>query len=370
MKTFQWSADYLTGLNDVDQQHHKLVDLINQFGELLLDNQLNNQNVESLLQELTDYAQYHFQEEECLMSTIGIDANYFAFHHNEHETFIRQVLHLTEEVRSVEGANPKHLLYFLTHWLGYHILGIDQNMAEQIGYIQDGMSAKDAFHTAEHNRSKSMGPLLSALTGLFQLLSERNQVLVDLNKTLEARVLERTLALTEANNQLEKFAMTDVLTELPNRRFAMSLLNQLWGQEERAWLACMMIDADGFKHINDQYGHAAGDRVLQALAQTLRESVRTDDFVCRLGGDEFLIICLATPLPGAMHLAESVRKAVAAMSVPAGDGVWHGSISVGVATTNTAMSSPDQLLKAADQGVYQAKADGRNCVRSGQLLPQ
>lgn len=364
MKSFQWSPDYLTGLKDVDDQHYVLVELINQFGELLLDNELRTDDIEILLKDLTAYAQYHFEEEESMMRSLGIDASYFAFHKQQHETFIQQVLHMTEEVHTFAGADPKHLLSFLTQWLAYHILGIDQNMAEQLGYIEAGKTAEDALQASEQNRVKSMGPLVSALTGLFELLTERNQALLDLNKTLEAKVLQRTLALTEANTQLERFAMTDVLTELPNRRYAMTLLNQLWAKGVEASLVCMMIDADGFKQINDQFGHEAGDAVLQALAEKLRDSIRTDDFVCRLGGDEFMIICVNTPMSGAIYLAEQVRQGVAGLKVPAGKGSWHGSISVGVAARDSTMTNLEQLLKAADQGVYAAKHAGRNCVRS------
>ncbi|CCE24239.1 Response regulator PleD [Includes: Diguanylate cyclase] (fragment) [Methylotuvimicrobium alcaliphilum 20Z] len=163
--------------------------------------------------------------------------------------------------------------------------------------------------------------------------------------------------------------MTDVLTELPNRRYAMSVLRQLWSSVDAkaSILTCMMIDADGFKQINDNYGHESGDIVLQALARELSHSVRNDDIVCRLGGDEFIIICTDTPLNGAMYLANLVSKTVAEMRVKAGMGVWKGSISIGVAVRDHTMKSPDSLLKAADDGVYMAKHDGRNCVRSIQV---
>jgi hemerythrin len=124
----------------------------------------------------------------------------------------------------------------------------------------------------------------------------------------------------------------------------------------------MMIDADGFKQINDTHGHDAGDGVLRALARQLRDAVRTDDLVCRLGGDEFLIICADTPMDGALQLAEKIRSEVAALRVAAGTGEWRGSISVGVAVRTAEMSSMEDLLKTADLGVYAAKRNGRNCV--------
>jgi diguanylate cyclase (GGDEF)-like protein len=123
-----------------------------------------------------------------------------------------------------------------------------------------------------------------------------------------------------------------------------------------------MVDADGFKQINDNYGHDAGDEVLRQLARNLRYAVRTDDIVCRLGGDEFFVICQGTPQEGAMRLAEKMRQAIAALRVPAGSGAWHGSVSIGVAARMAGMEKYEALIKAADEGVYAAKKNGRNCV--------
>jgi hemerythrin len=124
----------------------------------------------------------------------------------------------------------------------------------------------------------------------------------------------------------------------------------------------MMIDADGFKQVNDNHGHDAGDEVLRQLSRNLLYTVRTDDIVCRLGGDEFFVICTHTQLEGATQLAEKLRQAIAALRVPVGNGEWLGSISIGVAMRKTGMGHFEQLIKAADEGVYCAKKNGRNCV--------
>ena len=128
----------------------------------------------------------------------------------------------------------------------------------------------------------------------------------------------------------------------------------------------MVIDADGFKTINDTFGHDAGDAVLKRLARELQHSVRSDDIVCRMGGDEFLIICPNTPLEGALLIAEQTRDNIARLRVPAGDGVWPGSISVGVAANDNDINSIGSLLKAADDAVYMAKNAGKNCVKTRQ----
>lgn len=185
-------------------------------------------------------------------------------------------------------------------------------------------------------------------------------------QNLEVKVSERTKELTVANLQLEKLSLTDTLTELPNRRHAIQLLSSLWDEalHKGSPLACIMVDADHFKEVNDNYGHDAGDEVLKVLAKTLQDSLRNDDTVYRLGGDEFLIICPDKDKEGGMHLAESIRKTVSKLRVPTGGEPWHGSVSIGVSYRLPDMKSYEDLIKMADFGIYAAKVDGKNCVRS------
>ncbi len=319
--------------------------------------------IEKLFGELAAYAQYHFAEEESLMEKIGIDARHLEHHRHEHVSFLQEVTQMHE---SVTPDREKSLLKFLVYWLAYHILGSDQSMAKQIAAIESGLSASDAYMTEERMKEGAVEPLLHALTGLFQQVSERNRELFQLAQTLETRVTERTHELAVANLQLEEIALTDVLTGLPNRRHVMRRLERAWKEsiEERTPLACMMVDADGFKQVNDNYGHDAGDEVLRLLSRNLRYAVRTDDVVSRLGGDEFFILCPQTDLKGAMLIAEKMRVAIAELRVPTGKGEWCGSISVGVAVRNDTMRDMQDLVKAADEGVYSAKRNGRNCVAS------
>jgi diguanylate cyclase (GGDEF)-like protein/hemerythrin-like metal-binding protein len=365
VESFHWDKQFETGLPEVDKQHHILVDLINHFGELLTKNEdISHDEIETVFGELAAYAQYHFQEEENMMQREGLDSCFFEKHKNLHNVFLQELTQMHEGVSPQQQDTAKSLLKFLIYWLAFHILGTDQSMARQVSAIHSGQKAADAYRDETRMKEASTEPLLLALNGLFQQVSERNRELLELNRTLEEKVAERTHALSEANHRLEEMALTDVLTGLPNRRHAMASLAQCWSESLRDGtpLVCMMIDADGFKQINDNYGHDAGDEVLRQLSKNMRNSVRTDDTVCRLGGDEFLIICAGTQLEGALHIAEIMRQNVAAMRVPAGSGVWQGSISAGVAARTPEMRGPEDLIKAADEGVYIAKRNGRNRV--------
>jgi len=371
MESFQWNKQFETGLPDVDEQHHKLVDLINRFGELLTQTEnISFDDIETVFSELAAYAEFHFQDEEGLMQRERVDARFVEKHKKLHVDFLKELTRMHESVKPPQRDTAKSLLKFLIYWLAFHILGSDQSLARQIKEIQAGQDPADAYLNEARMKETATEPLLLALNGLFQQVSERNRELLELNQTLEKKVAERTQALWEANQRLEEMALTDVLTGLPNRRYAMSRLALGWAEslKDGSNLACMMIDADGFKQINDNNGHDAGDEVLRQLSKSLRDSVRNDDIVCRLGGDEFLIICPFTSLEGATYAAESMRQHIAALRVPAGGGTWTGSISVGVAARTFEMRGIEDLIKAADEGVYMAKHNGRNCVASSQQV--
>ncbi|HEV2365207.1 MAG TPA: PleD family two-component system response regulator [Caulobacteraceae bacterium] len=167
------------------------------------------------------------------------------------------------------------------------------------------------------------------------------------------------------DNSLE-MAVTDPLTGLHNRRY---MTSQLAALVERAKLggepvAALMIDLDRFKQINDCFGHEIGDEVLREFAVRLASNVRAADLPCRFGGEEFIVIMPGTQLADAHRIAERIRTHVAGspFRVAGSAEPLMVTISIGVAVTQGAVDSPEDLLKRADAGVYEAKAAGRNTV--------
>lgn len=366
MDSFQWTSQFETGLTEIDQQHRHLVTTINGYGASLSRNERVPDAMKSVCTELFDYARYHFQEEESLMSQVGIDPRHLGYHIKLHRGFLAEATRFQASIAPDNPGTARQLLSFLINWLAYHILHVDQNMARQIEAIRSGSVPTDAYEAEERRIDSATAPLVGALSGMFRLVSDRNAELDQANKSLEMKVAQRTEALAEANLRLEELALTDSLTGLPNRRHAMRRLADLWEEslQNMTPLVCIMIDADNFKEVNDNCGHDVGDTVLRELARTLQGCLHNDDVVCRLGGDEFLLICPDTDQDGGMHVAERTRKIVSELRIPAGDDVWHGSISVGVATRGSSMTSYEELIKLADDGLYAAKRDGNNCVRT------
>jgi diguanylate cyclase (GGDEF)-like protein/PAS domain S-box-containing protein len=194
----------------------------------------------------------------------------------------------------------------------------------------------------------------------------RSQQMEALNKELEQKVQERTLALEEALSKLEQLTRLDPLTQIPNRRAFQELIIQEWSRHRRVdrQLALLMIDIDDFKAYNDNYGHTEGDQCLVRVAQALKRKVgRAGDHVCRYGGEEFAVLLPETDRQGALQVAEALRQSIEGL------GLKHSfsqaakvvTISVGASTMiPPEKEKPIQLVRLADKALYLAKDRGRN----------
>lgn len=172
--------------------------------------------------------------------------------------------------------------------------------------------------------------------------------------------------LTRAQGELQHQATHDALTGIFNRRAILQALEMQLGAPRPEGEPCgvILIDVDHFKQVNDRYGHQAGDEVLSAIAVILAQHLRADDRVGRYGGEEFLIVVGGGRPETVLALAERLRGAVAEAPIKAGGRTYPVTVSIGAGlAAGGTRSDTARLIQCADQALYQAKADGRNCVR-------
>jgi diguanylate cyclase (GGDEF)-like protein len=181
------------------------------------------------------------------------------------------------------------------------------------------------------------------------------------------RILSVQVELEEKYAQLKELAGTDPLTGLANRRQLTQAMEAALSQARRGTPAAIVaLDIDHFKSYNDSFGHAAGDEVLRRFADILRAGTRRHDLVVRTGGEEFVIVLPGAGSNEALVLAERLRGTIAAQIWPARP--VTASFGVTVVTDSTKISSPADLLDAADRALYHSKRTGRNRVTHSHFL--
>jgi diguanylate cyclase (GGDEF)-like protein len=206
---------------------------------------------------------------------------------------------------------------------------------------------------------------LAALLAVYAFLRWRTRSLTVQRHRLEYEVADRTAELNSANARLRELSYQDALTGLSNRRSMLEALETL--ASSGTVVALIFVDVDRFKEYNDNFGHPAGDEALCRVASTLRSVAPENAQVVRYGGEEFACLLRDVHLEPAVQLAERFRVAVEAcdVRVPGTAVINHLTISAGVATRCIlSMDDAHKLLRDADNALYYAKNDGRNCVRS------
>ncbi len=187
------------------------------------------------------------------------------------------------------------------------------------------------------------------------------------------RILNLETRLREYKDQLEILATHDSLTGLLNRRATYQHAEQalLLAEQEATSLSLILLDVDHFKAINDQYGHLSGDQALRLVAETILQATRPQDFVGRWGGEEFVLVLPKTSLAEAEKIAEKIRQKMATTTLVLPEGDVRLFVSLGLTSSSPKNPCPlDTLVQQADQALYCAKRQGRNCVRLFNPLSQ
>ena len=211
------------------------------------------------------------------------------------------------------------------------------------------------------------GQLAHQFNDLSGQLNEANKKLHSKIESADRRLLETNQQLKQLNDEFKLLSITDPLTGLFNRRHFDELMENEVSMSNRHGdpNSILLIDIDFFKAINDTYGHYVGDVVLKALTKTLQENIRHTDAICRLGGEEFAILCKRADKVGAMELAEKLRATIEnTPMIPESDDELMITISIGVASVpdGNGKTTPKQLYKDVDTALYYSKNNGRNRV--------
>lgn len=474
VEVFPWNKNFETGILKIDEQHKRLVELLNLLaGHLAFRSDIPTLN--SIFEELTEYALYHFKYEEEVWGEFLLGDELYFSHQKEHENFVSDILKIKsqDENKQVDEV-IEDILSFLTHWLAFHILDSDKRMSKVALEVKSGVPLEEAKKKADLQMTGALRILIETILNMYDSLSSRTLDLMreisqrqkaEAKLRLAANVFDHTLdaicitdsdfKIIEANpsfyqsiefvekdligrnlaeiktgmaekqsstlfinnlykighwsgimsnrrktgeieaewltlsvvkaeggtvsnyvavfsnvshliqqqTNLEKLAHHDALTGLPNRLLLKDRLSLAIAHSERtkASLAICYIDLDGFKPVNDQFGHAIGDLLLKEIGERFRRIVRSQDTVARLGGDEFVILL------GDLKNTDDFKRVLQKVLAEAKRYFEFGenqkvevSASIGVTVFPLDASEPDTLLHHADQAMYEAKRLGKN----------
>lgn len=271
--------------------------------------------------------------------------------------------------------------------IGQHVVGTIVPEVESMTNRDLRQMIKDIFHDLKNYRINinenickngdrvwiawSNGAIFDGEGNLVEVCSVGNDVTEQRNAREELEAAHHQLKLQYAEiqtlqAQLQEQVTRDPLTNLFNRRYLDDTLERELARCNREHLpmAIVIMDIDFFKKINDNYGHEAGDVVLQSTAILLQELTRSEDIVCRYGGEEFLAVLPGASLQHAMERAENWRIAFEAIDFEYKGQVIKCTLSCGVSAFPTHANDPDILIRMADDALYVAKTGGRNLVRA------
>lgn len=275
-----------------------------------------------------------------------------------------------EYVDKVRGINWLSTL-FVARWLASRIAVSD----EEMGYISERgdiaaseqqsivnvtrayLIWRDTVCTIleeEAGRLATPAEVLSYAKHIVRVSSDAS--LVQVARAFDTRMRHLALDLISEREALQHLALHDPLTGLPNRVLVYDRINQavLAAKRNQTPFAILVVDLDGFKSVNDNFGHSAGDRVLQQISARLVDAVRSSDTVGRWGGDEFVVVYAGVDQAAARIMAARLVKAIKAPLDIEGQSVTVGA-TVGVATYPAAGDDVHSLLEAADRGMYRVK---------------
>jgi diguanylate cyclase (GGDEF)-like protein len=265
-------------------------------------------------------------------------------------------------------AGTQNVWVLVQHGSEWHALSGDTRGAEDV--LQWGDLAEQLLATSASDSGRAIGfPLTVAgkAMGVLGVRPDDGKLPADRRRIIEAA--SALLAVSIKNAQLfrevKDNSVKDTLTGCFTKTHALDMVDAELRRARRSQtpVSMIMFDLDHFKDVNDRYGHLCGDAVLNAVGKRMKEVLRGSDLKCRYGGEEFLVLLPETPLHGARRVAETLRREIAERPVPWAGEALTVTASFGLAQTMPGEVNVQAVIARADQALYRAKDDGRNCVR-------
>lgn len=362
---FKWDSNFVTGHELIDKQHYGFIEIINNLMKLSFQiEEVNYEELENFRDTLIKYTKEHFKTEEGMMNKYSLDNRYINKHKKLHKEFIDKIFSYFEYVDQLKSKEKlTEISEFLIRWLAYHILSVDKVLVRQVQNIEnENLTPKEAYEIEIDNQENNTEPLIGALKSLFLLVSQKNQELESINKHLEQKVQERTKELQNLNNKLEEISLKDELTGIPNRRYALMELEKFYYNKKRYGndFSVIFVDLDKFKSVNDNYGHEFGDKVLKWVSKLMVNNTRESDIVCRIGGDEFIIIIPNATGTEALDIAKKLLNLINNLEENEKLPYWSPSFSLGIIEMDDSIISVSDLLNKSDEAMYKSKKSGGN----------
>lgn len=360
---FPWNKNFETGIQTIDEQHKNLFLLVNKLANSLVHE--NHIEVAEVFDELADYAQYHFSEEERIWGEYFQQDEWMKNHTEVHESFLPDIAKIKETASaSTWQETIEHILQFLIRWLALHILDDDKKMCLALHELQNGATLTEAKKSTKQLMKGSVGVLIDTVLTMYEELSAHA---IDLIREKHRRIIAEKKLLA-MNQKLHHIAITDELSGLFNRRHFMTVIpEQIQHAKQNQYpLSFIAVDLDHFKTLNDSLGHLQGDEGITQVGKILSSIFNCpSDFVFRMGGEEFLIVVGDTIEHDASTLAEMIRSHIANITLfhPTENTHHHLTCSIGV-FSHIPNLDEDFLffLDKADKALYEAKGKGRNTV--------
>lgn len=268
------------------------------------------------------------------------------------------------DVLSVMLISVIGVIVLVMLWSAKHLIAPLNNLSLHLNHLGRGKYKEDLVL----NTKDEWADIANTLNKMATAVLVREQEILTINKELEERVDQRTHELSIANKKFEELALLDELTGLGNRRAMAANFDAIHAhylRDENAY-SVMLIDIDYFKNFNDSYGHLEGDDVLQKVAHCIKDTMRTSDYIYRYGGEEFVVILPSSCVDEIRLAAERILHAVTALNIEHRESPLEKiSISIGVSCIHDVESSWSNVLKIADDALYDAKEAGRNRVCIG-----